>query len=56
MEKTLVHIAETAAWFFGIVFAFAAIGVYATIHWFVNLFTRARQAVESGVDSVERRL
>ena len=56
MEKTLIHIVETAAWFFVIVFAFAAIGVYATIHWIVSLFVRGEHAVETGVEDVERKL
>ena len=44
MERELVRLAETAAWFFLIVFVFALIGVYATI-----------QAVESGVESITGR-
>jgi hypothetical protein len=56
MEHTLVHIAATAAWFFVIVFIFALIGVWATIRWIVSLFLRGEAAVESGVQSIERRL
>jgi hypothetical protein len=56
MERTFVHIAETAAWFMAIVFAFAVVGVYATIRWIVNLLHRGEQAVETGVESVERKL
>ena len=56
MEQTFIHIAETAAWFLVVVFVFALIGVYATIHWIVNLFRRGEQAVESGVQGIERRL
>lgn len=56
MEHALVRLAETAAWFFVITFIFALIGVYATIHWIVNLFHRGEQAVESGIETVERRL
>lgn len=56
MEQTFVHIAETAAWFMLIVFIFAVIGVYATIHWIVTLVRRGEEAVESGVQSIERRL
>ena len=56
MEQTFVHIAETAAWFLVIVFIFAVIGVYATIHWIVNLMRRGEQAVETGVQSIERKL
>ncbi|HTX59193.1 MAG TPA: hypothetical protein VMH02_05895 [Verrucomicrobiae bacterium] len=56
MEHTIVHLAETAAWFFAIVFAFAIVGVVATIRWIVGLFVRTEQAVESGIENVERRL
>jgi hypothetical protein len=56
VEHTLVHIAATAAWFFVIVFIFALIGVVATIRWIVGLFRRGEAAVESGVQSIERRL
>lgn len=56
MEHTLVHIAETAAWFFVVVFIFAIVGVIATIRWIIGLVTRGEQAVESGVDSIERKL
>lgn len=56
MEHTLVHIAATAAWFFVIVFIFALIGVVAMIRWIVGLFRRGEAAVESGVQSIERRL
>jgi hypothetical protein len=56
MEHTLVHIAATAAWFFVIVFVFAIIGVWATIAWIIGLFRRGEAAVESGVQSIERRL
>jgi len=56
MEHTLVRLAETAAWFFVILFVFALIGVYATIHWIVDLFHRGEQAVETGVESIQRKL
>lgn len=56
MEHAFVRIAETAAWFLVIVFVFAAIGVYATIHWIVNMVRRGEEAVEEGVQNVERRL
>ena len=44
MEQTFVHLAQTAAWFLLIVFVFALIGVYATIHWIVNLFRRGERS------------
>lgn len=56
MEHAFVRIAETAAWFLVIVFVFAAIGVYATIHWIVNMVRCGEEAVEEGVQNVERRL
>ena len=52
MEQTFVHLAETAAWVFLIVFAFAIIGVWATIRWIIGLFWGAEQAVERGVHNV----
>ena len=45
MEQNLVHLAESAAWVFLIVFIFAAIGVVATIRWIVAMVTRGEQAV-----------
>ena len=56
MEHTFVRIAETAAWFMAIVFVFAIVGVYATIHWIVEMVRRGEDAVEEGVQSVERKL
>ena len=56
MEHTFVRIAETAAWFLVIVFVFAIVGVYATIHWIVTLVRRGEEAVEEGSQSVEKRL
>ncbi len=56
MDQTLVHLAATAAWFFVIVFVFAIIGVIATIRWIVGLIWKGEQAVESGVQNIERRL
>lgn len=55
MEHALVRIAETAAWFFVIVFVFAIVGVYATIHWIVNMVRRGEETVERGVESIEKR-
>ena len=56
MEQIFVRIAETAAWFLVIVFIFAVIGVYATIHWIVNLARRGERAVEAGVESIEKKI
>ena len=52
MEQTLVHLAETAAWLFLVIFVFAVIGVWATIRWIIGLIWGAEQAVESGVRNV----
>lgn len=56
MEQTLVHIAEGAAWVFFIIFAFAIIGVIATVRWIVALVTNTERAVETGVHDVEARI
>lgn len=53
MEQTMIHLAETAAWVFFIIFVFAIIGVWATIRWIVNMVTAGERAVESGVHNVE---
>ena len=53
MENTIIHIAETAAWVFFVIFLFAIIGVWATIRWIVNMVTAGERAVESGVHNVE---
>jgi len=53
MEHTLIHLAETAAWVFFIIFVFAIIGVWATIRWIVNMVTAGERAVETGVQNVE---
>jgi len=47
LEQNLVHLAESAAWVFLIVFIFAAIGVVATIRWIIAQVTRGEQAVVS---------
>jgi hypothetical protein len=52
MEHTVIHMAETAAWVFFIIFVFAIIGVWATIRWIINMVTAGERAVESGVHSV----
>jgi hypothetical protein len=56
MVQTLAHIAEGAAWVFVIIFAFALIGIYATVRWIVDLVTGAERAVEGEVRTVEERL
>ena len=55
MEAFLNHlIHHFALWVFFFIFAFAIIGVIATIRWIIMLVTRTEDAVGSGVDSVER--
>ncbi len=56
MEHTLVHLAQTAAWIFLIIFIFAVIGVVATIRWIVNLVKNTERTVETGVRDVEDRI
>jgi hypothetical protein len=56
MEQTVMHMAAAAAWVFVIIFAFAIVGVIATIRWIIGLFMRGERAVESGVSNIERRL
>jgi hypothetical protein len=56
MEHSLVHLAATAAWIFVIIFIFALIGVYATIAWIAGLLRRGATAVESEVQTIERKL
>jgi hypothetical protein len=55
MEHTIIHLAEGAAWVFGVIFLFAIIGVYATVRWIIGLVTNTERAVESGVQNVEGR-
>lgn len=55
MEQSIVHLAEGAAWVFGIIFLFAIIGVVATVRWIVGLITNTERAVETGVQNVENK-
>lgn len=55
MEQSIVHLAEGAAWVFGIIFLFAIIGVVATVRWIVGLITNTERAVETGVHNVENK-
>lgn len=52
MEQNLVHLAESAAWVFLIIFIFAAIGVVATVRWIVAQVTRGERAVVSEAHKV----
>lgn len=56
MEHSIIHLAETAAWVFLVIFIFAIIGVFATIRWIAGMLTKGEQAVESGVGSIEKKL
>jgi hypothetical protein len=56
MEQSMVHLAETAAWLFVILFIFAIIGVIATIRWIFGLIFKGEQAVVSGVQNIEKHL
>lgn len=53
MEHFFVRLAETAAWFLGIVVVFAIIGVIAVINWIVNATRKTENAVHTGVQNVE---
>ena len=56
MERELVHLAATAAWIFVILVIFALIGVYATCVWIAGLLRRGASTVETGVESIEKKL
>lgn len=53
MEEFLGHLIHFALWAFFVIFAFAVIGVIATIRWIVNLVTKTETAVGSGISSAE---
>jgi hypothetical protein len=48
MEEFLGHLIHFALWAFFVIFAFAVVGVIATIRWIVSLVTRTEAAVGSG--------
>lgn len=52
MESFLTHLMHFALWVFFVIFAFAIVGVYATLAWIVRLYRRTTSAVQSGVSSV----
>lgn len=56
MEAFLGHLIHFALWAFFVIFAFAVIGVIATIRWIAALVTGTERAVGSGIDSAERGL
>ena len=53
MEEFLGHLIHFALWAFFIIFAFAIVGVIATIRWIAGLVTRTETAVGSGIASAE---
>jgi len=53
MEAFLGHLIHFALWAFFVIFAFAVVGVIATIRWIVSLVTRTEAAVGSGIASAE---
>ena len=55
MEALIKHLLEFALWSFFVIFAFAAIGVYATIKWIHGLIVRGENAVGSARDAITRR-
>ena len=56
MGNSITHLAHVALWMFFIGFAFAVIGVIATIRWIAGMITGAGKAVESGAQEVQRRI
>jgi hypothetical protein len=56
MGNELVHLAATAAWIFVVLLIFAMIGIYATCSWIAGLFRRGAAKVETGVESIHRKL
>ena len=53
MEALVGHLIHFALWSFFVIFAFAVIGVIATIRWIVSLVTRTETAVGAGVARAE---
>jgi hypothetical protein len=53
MEELIGHLIHFGLWVFFVIFAFAIIGVIATIRWIARLVTRTENAVGSGVQSAE---
>ena len=56
MESFVVHLVHAAAWFFGVIFILAIVGVIAIIQWIMNAVRRTETAVSSGVHNVQDRL
>jgi len=54
VEQFVTNLLHAAAWTFGLIFLFALIGVIATIRWIISLFVHTEQAVETGVQDVEK--
>ena len=53
MAEFINHLIQFGLWVFFVIFAFAAIGVVATVRWIMNLVTRTEAAVGSGVAKAE---
>jgi hypothetical protein len=53
MEAFLGHLIQFSLWVFFVIFAFAIVGVIATVRWIVSLVTRTEAAVGSGIHSAE---
>jgi hypothetical protein len=53
MEDLVNHLLHFAMWAFFVIFAFAAIGVFATVRWIVRLVRGTEAAVGSGINSAE---
>jgi len=53
MEEFVGHLIHIGMWVFFVIFAFAVIGVIATVRWIMNLVNRTEAAVGSGVARAE---
>jgi hypothetical protein len=53
MEAFLGHLIHFALWAFFVIFAFAVIGIIATIRWIAGLITRTETAVGSSIQRAD---
>jgi len=53
VQETLIHVAKDAVWAFVIFFAFAVIGVVASVRWVMAMVTRGTTAVQSEARKIE---
>jgi hypothetical protein len=53
MGDLINHLIHFGMWVFFVIFAFAVIGLIATVRWIMNLVNRTEAAVGSGVARAE---